>query len=73
MKQNRNPFEDLFGLGGLGAIRSPRGDSQKEESGGSQPEKEPERFDSHGNPVRRFRPFRGLGVGIFGVFPVFVG
>ena len=73
MKQNRNPFEDLFGLGGLGAIRSPRGDSQKEESGGSQPEKEPERFDSHGNPVRRFRPFRGLGVGIFVLFLLLAG
>ncbi len=73
MKQNRNPFEDLFGLGGLGAIRSPRGGSQKEESGGSQPEKEPERFDSHGNPVRRFRPFRGLGVGIFVLFLLLAG
>lgn len=73
MKQNRNPFEDLFGPGGLGAGKTPGGGRQKAESGDPQREKEPERFDSNGNPVRRFHPFRGLGLGFFVLFLLLAG
>ncbi len=62
MNQNQNPFEELFGRQGFGPGSPFGGRKQKNED--SEPEKEPERFDSKGNPVRRFRPFRGIFAGL---------
>lgn len=62
MNQNQNPFEELFGRQGFGPGNPFGGRKQKKED--SEPEKEPERFDSKGNPVRRFRPFRGIFAGL---------
>ncbi len=61
MNQNQNPFDDLFGS-------SPFGGKPKQDKG-------PERFDSNGNPVRRFRvpPLKGIGAGLIVLFLVFAG
>lgn len=61
MNHNQNPFEDLFGRQGFGP-GNPFG-SRKQSKGDNEQEKEPERFDSKGNPVHRFRPFKGIFTG----------
>lgn len=79
MNQNQNPFEDLFGgnpFGGKDPFDAIR-DGLKKKAGekGTQQQKEPERFDSNGNPVRkfRFRPLKGIGVGLIVLVVVFAG
>ncbi len=68
MKQNYNLF-DLFGQNLFGGAfrRAGKGD-QQQNSG-------PEKFDSKGKPVRRprFRPFKGIGIGLLVLLTVFVG
>ena len=78
MNQNQNPFGNVFGPGG-GKGGAPfggnafGGNGKKQKEGTPEQEMEPERFDSNGNPVRRFRPFRGIGVGFFLLLLVFAG
>ena len=70
MKQNQNPFEDLFGTNIFGGANPLKG--KKKDVGNGQ-DQGPEKFDSNGNPVRRFRPFRGIGIGFFVLLLVYMG
>lgn len=66
MNGSKNPYEDLWKAmaGGNASGRNPFGGGQAGTGGEGCPKKEPEpeRFDSDGNPVKKFRPFRGAGV-----------
>lgn len=75
MNGNRNPYEDLWKAmsGGNGSGKSPFEGSKRDSDEGDKQNKEPERFDSNGNPVRRFRPFKGIGIALAVMILVFAG
>lgn len=74
MDQNQNPFENVFGTQG-GRGRNPFGGMRRgpQKNTSENPDPGPEKFDSNGNPVRRFRPFKGIGVGLFVLLLIFAG
>lgn len=75
MNSNKNPYEDLWKVmsGGNRFGKNPFGGGKMSEDERACQEKEPERFDSNGNPVRRFRPFRGIGAVLALIVLVFAG